>query len=147
MIRVWSYTNGEKSYLISRDKHVRECITKNKWIDVRNNDYFTLIRNLKNECHQLFEYKDEYGYQRYYTVNTYLTSTSQAYAFGPYESLAYHSDINGNPLCENADPFNNGTVNNTGTSLEETHYATIFDLRYACHYFWEKNESDEDDVF
>ncbi|ARF12307.1 hypothetical protein Klosneuvirus_4_122 [Klosneuvirus KNV1] len=144
MIRVGSHTCSEKDYLEARHEHVKECLVNDKWINVSTNDYFTLIHNLSNKYHQVFMYHDEYGYQRYYTVHTYLTQKQQASALGQYESLAYHSDINGTALCEDAYPFNNGTVNNTGEDLKETHYATVYDLRHASRYFWDNNDSDDE---
>jgi hypothetical protein len=107
-----------------------------------SNDWLSLEK-LINNYHQVFKYYDEYGHIRYYSLRTYLTEYTQACRKGPYESLGFWSDQDGNPLCEDNDPFNNGDVNNTGSNIDELHYRSYFDLREKCHYFWDSESNNE----
>jgi hypothetical protein len=127
----------DSSYDICRQEYVKKCIDEGKIIFFKN-DWLSLVKTIGN-YHQVFKYCDEYCHTRYYTLHTYLATHRQACRAGPYESLGFWSDENGNPLCKNGDPFNEGDVNNTGTKIDELHYESYFDLRDECCYFWDKN--------
>ena len=165
-------TNNE-SYKVSSD---RDCMDYsipygviNKFIGEgrkynENNpqirSYLKFIKNFNNDkYHQLFYYEDEYGMHRYYTINTYDPTIYQCGMYKPWESLGFHSDENGNPLCEDndseswneqviPDAFNCGEINITGTSREETHLASVFLLTLKSHYFWDPfcHPNDDEDT-
>lgn len=91
------------------------------------------LSTIENEIHQLFEYKDTNGIDNiFYVIRTYDPKFYQAGQYKPYESLAFRSDENGKPLID--DPWNDGSINNTGSDLRETHYATYYDLHDVSYY-------------
>ncbi len=94
--------------------------------------------------HHVFKYGDEYGRERFYTAKTYDPGVYQSGRKTPYESLGFYSDANGNPLCEDADPFNCGEVNNCGSDGDETHWKTIFDLSRVSPYWWDVLPDEEE---
>lgn len=145
-VKISSCINSDHEYLAGRDNFIKKCIDNgSNYSEVLNNK-LKFVKSINgNQYKQLFNYEDEYGYQRYYTIHTYNPEYHQACQYKPYESLGFHSDENGNPLCENSDPFNNGDVNNTGTHLNETHYATIYDIMYISLYFWDNEIWSDDD--
>ena len=137
MIKVGDSSNQDCQYLINRDKFTKNCIS-NGFIEENENDKLKFIKNFNGDKYnQLFKYNDEYGYERFYRINTCDPSFHQACCYKPYESLAFHCDENGDALCEECDPFNYAEVNNTGVKIDETHYATFFDLTYKSKYFWD----------
>ena len=138
MLKVSSHHNRDPKYLEARNEYVKKCMNNNNIIFL-NEDWLSHHKDIHdNKKRQVFKYCDEYCHERYYTVNTYETQYPQACSYKPYESLGFWSTEDGIPLCEDGDPFNNGDINNTGTNLCETHYASYFDLRDACHYYWDK---------
>jgi hypothetical protein len=152
----WCFSLRVKDYhtmSVSEDRaeYVEDCIQSGHILPFTNNeaDYFSHYQDLEmtdSRVRQVFLYNDEYGRQRYYTVDTYLPEVTQLGSAGPCESLGFHSDELGTPLCPDQDPFNWGDVNNTGEHLMETHYATCFDLRLVCHYWWDlDDDTDTDD--
>ena len=132
-----------ETYYERKKEYVKKCMDLGK-IEFIVNDWLSLEKTI-TDYHQVFKYDDEYGHMRYYTLYTYLADHKQVYSSGPYESLGFHSDQDGNPLCEDSDPFNNGDVTNTGSNIDELHYRSFFDLREECHYYWDIYESEIDD--
>ena len=132
-------------FVQERDEYVKKyiacCINANKLI-IQDDDWLKLKKTL-GDYHHIFKYCDEYNHKRYYTLHTYSPNIKQVYAKGNYESLGFWSDKNGHPLCEDADPFNYGTINNTGSNIIELHYKSYLDLRDECRYFWDKSDSKE----
>lgn len=118
--------------LNERRQYVRECINAGELIynDI-NMKFKQYIDN--SEYHVVFEYNAG-NLKKYYTLNTCDPKIYQACSYKPYESLGFLSDENGYPLCENNDPFNCGEINNCGRDLNETHYASFFDLNYIIKY-------------
>lgn len=138
LVRVGCNVDHAEGYL-----ECRSIFAKNE----RDYTVFKKLNHIKDfnddKYHQLFKYEDEYGHIRFYSIYTYKANLTQAGGYKPYESLAFHSDENGNPLCENEDPFNNGEVNNTGEDKEETHLATLYDLSLVSAYFWDSENNEE----
>lgn len=131
----------DSTYEDCREEYIKKCIDVGKIIFF-DNDWLSLEKTI-GDYHQVFKYNDEYGHTRYYTLYTYLATMKQVYSKGEYESLGFWSDENGNPLCEDCDPFNYGDVNNTGEKINKLHYKSYFDLRNECHYYWDEELEEE----
>lgn len=130
----------DNNYLLSRDKYVKKCINADNLLLVNDNDYLTVIKDLSNKYHQVFLYKDEYNMERYYTIHT--LQGVMKHPIGNITSLGFHSDQEGNPLCKNNDPLNYSDIYNHGANIQETHYATFYDLRTKCHYWWNTKDNE-----
>jgi hypothetical protein len=144
-IKIMSYKIGKPryldhygdntSYMEARSQYVEKCLAAGHYQPiVQDNDYFNLHKEVSPNKH-IFHYYDAYGRERFYTVDTYETDVFQAGCYKPYESLGFHSDEDGTPLCSNV--WDDGDVNLTGTEMLPTHYAAIFDLRRQSHYWWD----------
>lgn len=107
------------SYCEAREIYVNQCTTANCYNSL---NYLTLINESNDNGRIIMTFSNN---GRYYTVSTYDPQVYQLSCYRPYESLAFDSDVDGNPT---GDPFNNGYVNNTGENKEKTHYSTIYDL-------------------
>lgn len=106
------------------NQYVAECHRAGQIIPVAPNDYFTLFHDLvstETERTSVFFYEDEYGYTRFYTVDTAPMSDD----LSSYESLGFHSDQWGYPLCRDHDPFNWGDTYCQGKQLFSTHCANF----------------------
>lgn len=122
-----SYSHHEdETYVELRSNYVELCIKKDDLMLDQYNDW-KYIKNINNNKYHILLKHNE----KFYILHTYYTKLTQACSYKPYESLAFISDENGNPLC---DPFNDGTVNNTGRNINETHYASFFDLLNIIKY-------------
>lgn len=117
--------NNDKMYVNLRKIYVNLCINPDELKFPSHNTGWKFVKKLSMH-HILLKHDDKFR-----TLRTYFTKINQACSYKPFESLAFISDENSDPLC---DPFNDSLINNCGENIKETHYASFYNLLNIIFY-------------
>lgn len=132
MISVSTYINDEPVYLQARDNYV------NNSIDAINNKiefkftfpyikFHKCLKDSSDERKEIYEYNDGNITNHFYVIHSAKTSCDQR---KNYTSIVYLSDENGESIEQ---PYIcDILIENYGTTLLTTHFATIYDINYEA---------------